>query len=196
LLKADDVFYDLGANAGFFSLIAARLVGSQGRVVAFEPDAGNYACISEQFQVNQLSNCTIVPRAVSSGNGTIRFERGKSSATGRAIFRPNSDVQGCTVETVSLDSFIREGNPVPNVIKMDVEGAEVEVLKGARQLLSSRRPSFIIEIHRGCADSVARILTEAEYAIFDMEGRGLTHLPETRQIIAISGSSEQCAFAD
>src|SRR5260221_11618282 len=59
-LKLGDTFYDVGANAGFFTLVAARLIGPQGKCVAFDPSPDNYASVTEQIQLNSLNNCTAV----------------------------------------------------------------------------------------------------------------------------------------
>lgn len=149
-LRPDMTFYDVGANIGFFSLMAARLVGPQGRVVSFEADPEIAARLRENLSRNQFTHAHVEEKAVWSEPSTISFARvdpNKSPDRGLGHVAANGPAPGTiTVEAVSLDQYIAS-YPAPDFLKCDVEGAEVEVFQGARKLLSGRRPTCLVEIH-------------------------------------------------
>lgn len=144
-LKPGQVFYDLGANNGFFSLLGSKQVGSSGRVYAFEPFSTNGEKIRLLLEKNRLENVTLIPQAVSQGIGRADLFIGPDPA------RPSLWTQAGnlseSVTTITLDAFIGQ-NRWPDLIKVDVEGAEDLVLKGAPHLLRSQQaPRWILEIH-------------------------------------------------
>ena len=175
-LKKGDVFYDLGANAGFFSLLAAKLIGPQGRVFAFEPLPENIESIKEQIIINSLDFCELIPKAVSDRSGEIAFAAAHHASLGSINVQRENDVKEVlTVETVSLDEFVLD-HPRPDFIKIDVEGAEADVLTGAGTLLKSEdAPVLLIELHgRDKARKVEAILDSCGYQIADVSGNALT----------------------
>jgi len=153
-LRPGGCFYDVGAHIGFYSLLAARLVGKGGHVVAFEPDPANAAVLQENIARNDLGQIEVVPVALWSRCGVVAFRRSASehpevssrrgavvSANGRARSDDTIEVQAMT-----LDAFA-ENQPLPTMVKIDVEGAEVEVLKGAQKVTSQTRPALLLEVH-------------------------------------------------
>jgi FkbM family methyltransferase len=152
-LKPGSCFYDVGAHIGFYSLIAARLVGKAGRVMAFEPDPDNAQVVQENAAKNDFAQISMFCAAVSDQPGSVRFQRspcdGASRMSGMLIgdnspAAQKSEVLSCSA--VSLDSFC-SSHPAPDLIKIDVEGAEIQVLEGARSLLRQKKPVLIIEVH-------------------------------------------------
>jgi FkbM family methyltransferase len=143
-------FYDLGANIGFFSLMAARLVGPQGRVVSFEADPEIAARLGENLARNLFKHAHVEQKAVWSEPTTVAFERvdpNTSPDRGLGHVSPNGSAPGTiTVEAVSLDQYTA-ANPPPDLLKCDVEGAEVAVFQGAARLLSGKRPIVLVEMH-------------------------------------------------
>lgn len=149
LLKPGDVFYDVGANIGFFSVIGAKLVGTQGQVYAFEPVPENIRILSHNLDMNHFTHVTVIPKAVSSATGggelLLAIHPGGSALTsGDAPV----DLKGSMpIELVSIDDLIFERSfKPPNVIKIDVEGAEAEVLAGLRRTLQQYHPTLVYEI--------------------------------------------------
>ena len=130
------VAYDVGANAGFYTLALSQLVGDSGKVISFEPDAKSANFLRRHIELNDLRNVTFVQSAVSDSTGLAAF-------TGWKLIRSGSYL----VPTISLDEFIAGGNPPPDFIKMDIEGAEVAALQGARQLLTKTRATWLIATH-------------------------------------------------
>lgn len=142
LLKAGDIFYDVGANVGFYSLLAARQVGAQGHVYAFEPLPRNIEYLDRHIHLNKCTNVTIVPCAVINYVGRARFKLLDSSTSHL------SEEGELEVETITLDDFVfHRYSPSPKIIKVDVEGAEIEVLRGATRCLMECRPFVLISVH-------------------------------------------------
>ena len=157
-LRSGDVVFDVGANVGFYTLLAARRVGPQGRVVAFEPLASNVRFVQRHLRLNHIDNAQIVEAAVGSHNGPALFETHHSNAMGRV-----SDRGSTIIEQVSLDALSDSRTiPDPALMKIDVEGAELNVLEGASRMLTRARPSIFlathgVDIHRACCDFLRRV---------------------------------------
>ena len=161
LLKTGDVFFDIGANIGFYTLIGTRCVGSQGRVWAFEPLTTNCEQIRELMQANPGGNIQLVPMAVGNSVGWVGFKAEGSAA--QAALAADGTSQ---VPITTLDEFIMKA-PRPDAVLMDVEGAEVLVLEGSGQLLSSTPPRFwLIEAHSAeILDAIRKFLSARDYSL-------------------------------
>jgi FkbM family methyltransferase len=143
LVREGDVVLDIGANVGFYTLLAARMVGPSGRVLAFEPLPDNLPVLRRHLAVNGLTNVDVIPAAVASRSGSRRFNTGEYPATGQL-----SELGGIEVDVVSLDDLRAAGRlSRVDLMKIDVEGAELEVLEGARAVLEEFRPVVIMELH-------------------------------------------------
>ena len=137
------VVFDVGAHAGFVTLCAAQIVDGGGRVVAFEPLPANLENLRRHVELNGLKNVDVLPFALATGSGTARFDAGNDLSTGHLA--ENGTVE---VETASLDGLLASGDvPPPDVVKIDVEGAEADVLAGAAELLGGRQPALILATH-------------------------------------------------
>ncbi|MDJ0747768.1 MAG: FkbM family methyltransferase [Xenococcaceae cyanobacterium MO_167.B27] len=135
--------YDLGGHVGFYTLLASVLVGNTGKVISFEPLPDNLKYLKKHLQINNISNTQIVEAAVCERNGIAYFETHNSSFQGH--LGSNGTLQ---VKTVSLDELItKEKLPIPNYLKIDVEGAEVQVLQGAKQILTEFHPTIFLATH-------------------------------------------------
>jgi FkbM family methyltransferase len=151
-LAPGNVFFDCGANVGFFSLVAARLVGPRGRVCAFEPTPATFARLLRNIEVNRSDNVTAFRVALGDSPGTARVIQFSADNHGMNTIAPGvtggEDVGGCPVRT--LDYLIAAGDaPAPHLMKVDVEGSELALLKGAARLLAGpRSPTLIVELSR------------------------------------------------
>jgi FkbM family methyltransferase len=148
-LSQGNSFCDIGANVGFFTIIAARLVGSSGRVYAFEPVPENIEILKKNIFLNSFSNVHVIEAAASDHSGTgelllSHYSGGSALATGDS---PPDLAGSQTVDLVSLDELVRNGTlAIPDVVKIDVEGAELEVLRGMKNTLVKHKPVLIYEI--------------------------------------------------
>jgi FkbM family methyltransferase len=143
-LKEGFVVLDIGANVGLVSLLAAKKVGRIGRVYAFEPVPDIFARLQENIALNSFNNIEPVPLALSSQKGTamISVAGGASS-----LFRRVSD-EFVEVPTERLDDFVeREGIERVDAIKLDVEGAELHVIRGADKTIRRFKPIMMVEIN-------------------------------------------------
>jgi FkbM family methyltransferase len=158
-LRPGMIFYDIGANIGFFSLLAARLVGKEGRVVAFEADPEIAARLREHVARNEFGWITVEEKAVWSEPRTVFFARTDPTTSpdrglGHVVAAGGSDTIQVSAESLDDYSWTQ---PLPDFLKCDVEGAEVEVFRGASRLLKEKRPAIICEMH---SDDNHRILLE------------------------------------
>lgn len=165
-LKPGMVYYDAGANVGFFAVIAARLVGASGAVVCFEPLPENARQIEHNVRLNGFSNVVIRPEALGGSNRTETFHTSAEPTWGTLASvgkLPDNVSDPITVQVAALDSLFGTADlPRPDLIKIDIEGAEVEALQGAVTTLNSCRPLLVIELHR-TNDAVMRRLDELNY---------------------------------
>jgi len=142
-VRKNDVVYDIGAHAGYFTLLASYLVGDEGKVYSFEPNKRVFNALNKNIKINNCRNTFVFNIAVSDKNSYLFFKTGKGSGTGRL-----SDVGEYKVEVVKLDDFVCKGDIFgPNVIKIDVEGEELNVLKGAKNLLEKYKPTIFLSTH-------------------------------------------------
>ncbi len=151
-LKPGDVFYDIGANVGFFSIIAAKLVGDMGKVYAFEPGEENAKSVRHNARLNNFNQIGLIEKAVShtSGEGQLllaKYSGGHALATADA---PPDLAGEVTVDLISIDDLIAQDKIAPpNFVKIDVEGAELDVLKGMIETIKTYQPTIIYEVDDG-----------------------------------------------
>jgi FkbM family methyltransferase len=149
-LRPGATFFDIGANVGFVTLIAARLVGPTGRVVSFEPVPENVAAIRENLALNGIDWVDVRETAVSSHSGSANLIVSDVSAFSRFanVSVPTGARETIEVSVDSVDELLMVGSvPRPDVIKIDVEGAELQVIEGARHTLSEHQPVILCEVH-------------------------------------------------
>jgi FkbM family methyltransferase len=145
-VKEGNVVIDLGANIGYFSLLAARFVGKNGKVYSFEPEPKNYSYLIKNIKLNNYDNVIAIQKAVSNkigktklyicsydaGHHTINQIEGIKAYRPEAIINEKDFVE---IETVTLDEFFKDKEDLIDVIKIDVEGAEVLTLAGMDRIL-------------------------------------------------------------
>jgi FkbM family methyltransferase len=190
VLREGDVAVDVGANVGFLTMLSAILVGPTGRVVSFEPDAENIARLRANLALNDLSNVTVVEKAVTDRVGEVEFFINSDNSGGNALWDPAqypgnlkslATPKRFTVPGTTLDAeWAQLRLPAPKVIKIDTEGAEQRVLEGMRDLLAGQQTRFIIaELHAfgleklGCSEESLRGLVEGlGYSTFGLTFAG------------------------
>jgi FkbM family methyltransferase len=163
LLRPDMIFYDIGAGIGFFSIISAALAG--GTVVCFEPVPKNIKRIRYNAKLNHLTNLIIKQEAIAQEDGEATFNVSKQPHLSKlALLGDVADqLETITVPVRKLDTAIAADQlPIPELIKIDVEGAEGEVLKGATETLRNHRPLLLIELHN-TVKPVNLLLADVDY---------------------------------
>jgi FkbM family methyltransferase len=173
-LKAGQTFFDVGANAGFFTLVAAKLVGPAGKCIAFDPAPANIESVREQIELNALAHVTPVQQAVGDqvGQSTFSFA-GAGSASGHLGHGDSSEEQ-IVVHVTTLDDAVDQFGP-PDLVKMDIEGAETIALPAAKRTLAEIRPTWLIELHGPREwEVVGKTLWDAGYECFDVADRPIT----------------------
>ena len=146
---------DIGAHVGCHALLAARLVGPEGKVYAFEPAPDNLALLQKNIALNGYKNIVCVPKAVAEKTGKVRFHLSPEGNDRNSIYassRAAHSEKSVEVSTISVDSFLQqEGWPTIHLVKIDVEGAEPLVLEGMCELLSrSSALTVIAEFAPAC----------------------------------------------
>jgi FkbM family methyltransferase len=181
-LRPGMVFYDLGANIGLFSMLAARFVEETGRVFSFEPDPEIAGRLRRNVARNNFINISVVQAGIWSASGNLNFIAADSSSPDRGIGKfvvegDRSETLGTPTPCVSLDDFIQTAPP-PDAIKCDIEGAEVEAFRGAEKLLKTSRPWIICEMHsETIGQTVRRQLERFEYTFETVDASHVLALP-------------------
>jgi FkbM family methyltransferase len=173
-VRPGSIIYDVGANIGYVSLLLAKAAGPTGKVFAFEPLPANLERLRRNLALNRMENAvTVIPSAVTNAPGPVRFLVHASGGMGKAVGSAGwegSYQSEITVEGTSLDEFVYwQGNPIPQVVKMDIEGGEVLALPGMRRLLAEAHPLMLMELHSAQACRAAwEALTSAGYQLLWM----------------------------
>lgn len=146
VVPRDGVFLDVGANIGFFSLVASRLVGPHGLVISIEPEAWNSELLRRNIKLNGLENVHVVQMAAGAAEGTATIHTSAENFGDHRLTPGGSDRHSTAIKLSTVDNIlaaIGEGLQV-DVMKMDVQGYEHEVFKGMRATLSKVPPKIIL----------------------------------------------------
>jgi len=185
VVKERDIVIDAGANIGYFTLLAARLVGPTGKVFAFEPEPKNYYYLEKNIKLNNYNHVLIFQKAVSDRNGKTKlyicdYDTGhhtinkydgiKNYSKGRATKEKSIEI-----ETITLDDFLKGRVNKIDVIKMDVEGAEALALAGMDRILKTNEnlkmfieffPLLIEKMGNSPREFVRKLLEDYKFSIY------------------------------
>jgi FkbM family methyltransferase len=168
-IQPGDVVFDIGSQAGYFTLIASRLTGNNGQVIAFEPVPENVRFIREHCQLNNCNNVKLLEVAVGGSSKKRRFYA-KNSFMGHISNRGSLEVEVTALDDLAAKNEI----PEPKVLKIDVEGMEYWVLQGGENIIQESRPTIFVSTHGQTNQSrVLQLLQEWHYEIFQI-GKGST----------------------
>ena len=161
-LSPGDHVIDVGSNIGYWLLLAARRIGESGRILGFEPVPGSLEILQRNIQRSGISNVELSPWAIGAENGAAQFYESQVPNLGSLVKHDDLlPTRNLPIEVKKLDEVVRESAGFrPKMLRMDVEGAELMVLEGARNLLEKYKPILFIEFHPfllGC-DAVRRTL--------------------------------------
>lgn len=149
------IVYDVGGYMGIFSLFFSKVVGPKGKVITFEPNPFNYKKIKQNLFLNKIANVQVYLKGIGDKKEkrsfALRFNESGTGSMDREIGKSIAKEKGSKFIEVEIDSldnlFEKEKLPAPNFIKVDVEGLEVDVLKGMKKIIKSYHPTLQIEIH-------------------------------------------------
>jgi FkbM family methyltransferase len=156
-LNLGDTFIDIGANLGYMSINASKIVGPKGKIISFEPDNTIYNLLENNISLNNVENIKLNKIGLSNYNGEASFNIATESGLSR-LENKNNNLEGLilqtkiTIKVKTLDSFLSENNFTNlkiKMIKIDVEGHELNILQGAINLLKDSKPIIILEINPG-----------------------------------------------
>lgn len=164
LIKPGMVVVDVGAHIGFFTLLAAKKVGPAGKVYAFEPNPLSYALLVDNIALNGYQNAVAVQKALSNRTGSAALFLNQRDSMVSSLYQTKPvTLSKVRVQTVTLDAFLDEkGWPPVHVVKMDVEGSELDVLQGMGGVLAKNLALTLI-VEFAPALLLPRGITQVEY---------------------------------
>ncbi len=175
-LKKGDMAYDIGANIGYFTVIMGVVVSGEGKISSFEPMPNNLVKLKENIILNNLKNITINEIALSDRTGEIQMHSPVDDLAFASIYTPDNASTNTgniiNVKTDLLDNiWTNSGEPDISVIKLDVEGAEVAVLKGALNCLKTCKPKILLEANSEEEfNSIRKIIEPLNYTYYQPKG--------------------------
>jgi FkbM family methyltransferase len=195
-LQSGDTVLDVGAQIGMFTAIAAQLIGPEGQLYAFEPDEKNHRDLQGTRERNHLDNVTIINAGLSDSVGEATFHRpdgawgsfmdggmGDGASITRDFFK-NTTIKTFTIQTQTIDHVVREkGLKRLDLIKIDVDGPEVTILRGASETLATLKPAVMVEAsrfyeeHGASVGELFSILLSHGYQIYGTIRNGETAIP-------------------
>ena len=145
-LRPGDVVVDVGANIGYYTLLAAQKVGESGKVFAFEPDPSNFSLLQDNVKLNGFSNVVLERKAVSDAPGVLRLYTSESNTGDHRIFNPEGEERSFEeVPAVTLDGYFEGREESVDFVKIDTQGAEGKILAGMPRLVG-RSPDLVIAV--------------------------------------------------
>jgi FkbM family methyltransferase len=180
-LQPGCVFYDIGANVGFLTVIGARLVGPSGSVFAFEPVASNAELVRRNCGRNGFAQVRVLEKAVSNrcGSGLLNLAAYSGGAALASVEAPPDPAGSQSVDLITIDAAIQQlGLPPPHLVKIDVEGAELEVLEGMAATAAGHRPVVVVEVDAASPEPLQRKQTDCEQWL-QQHGYRVSVLPDS-----------------
>lgn len=143
-IRRGDVVLDIGANIGYYTLLFAKLVGENGKVIAFEPDPTNFALLKRNVEINGYKNVVLVQKAVSNKSGKLKLYLSEDNKGDHRIYNSHDNRKFVEIEGIKLDDYFKDENRKINFVKMDIQGAEGGAVQGMFELLMKNRSMEII----------------------------------------------------
>jgi len=178
-----DTVYDIGANIGYISLSLAKRVGPKGRVLAFEPLPGNAKLLRQAIAANRLANVEVFEAAASDKRGEAVLRVADNPSMASLVWHRGDPVAAQhIVKTVAIDELVQSGQIAPpKFVKIDVEGAEGQVLLGMLHTIATARPVIFVECSDAGRETVWRLLSELHYRCQSaITGKGIASFEDYR----------------
>lgn len=206
LLPAKGVFFDIGSNMGYCSLIMSKVVGEDGKIIAIEPSERDFLRLVDNVNLNKLNNVSVHRVAISDAIGKVKIfiapeERSALNTLGTEF--SNKGIEKINVETVdatTLDAFVEKvAIEKIDVIKMDIEGSELKALKGAKNSIEKYRPTLIVGINsnslranNSSMEELEIILKDLRYKIYSLTETPFFALKEVENLTQVEGNLVVC----
>lgn len=156
-LREGSVFLDLGANIGYYTVLASKRCGPGGRVHAFEPEPGNFSLLERNVALNGCENVRLVHAAASDADGQTELYLSDFNQGDHRLYQNEAGREHVRVRTVAIDSYFAGSSAVVDLVKMDTQGCEARIVEGMNHLLDANR---------------GRLAMIVEYWPFGLEGAG------------------------
>lgn len=190
-LDAGGTFFDIGAHIGYYSVLAGELVGDTGQVVAFEPLPSNAERIREQAELNDISiRVEEIALADRTGKAELSVPERRYNTT---IVGADTAERLLTAPVTKLDQWVTDNAVVPDVVKIDVEGAELEVLEGMTETMQQHRPTIVCEVEGRERERTEEILSTMErqgYELLKLPERESYTVPELADVALAGGQND------
>lgn len=179
-LEQKSIFYDVGGYNGYHTIIGSIAE----KVHVFEPDPENLEKLKLNIELNPEQRIKTVERPIWSSEEEIKLETGLERTS-----KVNKEKGKISKKGVKIDNYAQETGEIPDLIKIDVEGAEYHVLQGGKETLEKHRPKLIIEVHKGerinrlggSLQKIEELLTDLNYSITKKDRESETHIYATKQ---------------
>jgi len=195
-LHPGDVFIDVGAHVGYCSLLASRAVGAEGKVIAVEPNPPTIARLERNIRLNHADNIVVRKVASTDAETTLRFFQAGVENTGRSSVNQNHARGGSEISVagVPLDRMVQSlGLSRVDLVKIDVEGAEMQVLAGMTDILARYRPKIVVELRFEFLENMGSSLAAAE-AFFRANGYTLQDRDNLDNYFWVPAPGQPAAF--
>lgn len=160
-IAPDHTVLDIGAHIGLYSVFFSKRISGNGRVICFEPTPGTFAILQQTVQLNQLGNCTLVNAAIAEKSGTLKFNLTTHNGEGsnaNSLVRTDRTVNAVDVKVYSIDDYRCAEKLKIDVLKIDVEGYELNALKGAKETFERDKPLGILALHPAAIKQLGQTL--------------------------------------
>ena len=166
ILKKGNTFVDVGANIGLMSIFASKIIKETGNVFAFEPNPITNKILKQNIELNNLSNIKTSNYAIGKNNDYAKiYDNWDSSRGSSSLIKPEKESQSYNVEIISLMDYFTKLDKRIDLIKLDIEGYEIDALEGAKEIFSSELPPMLII---ECSDIRNDLNTENKIELFKL----------------------------
>lgn len=201
-IESGDVVIDVGANVGYYTLIAAKRVGPSGKVYAFEPDPDAFALLQANIELNELTNVVAINKALAAEPGQLELFRSSTNRGDHRLYDPGDGRTAVSVEVTTLDAALADVRGI-DLIKIDTQGAECSILAGGDALLARERDAGVIMEYTPkyirafgqAPDACLRKLSDFGFVFYDIlefaERKGVVKVPLDTILEQYSEQSER-----
>ena len=179
IIQKKDTVLDIGANIGYYTLIFAKLVGDDGKVFAFEPEPSNFSLLEKNVEINGYRNVELAQKAASNKIGKMKLYINEKNAGGHMIYDTHENRNVVEIDVTRLDDHLNNLSTPINFVKMDVEGSEIDVIEGMKDILQKTKDIIIMsEFNPYCIERCGKkpkdyleALIQNGFKIYDLDAQ-------------------------